>query len=56
MIAPSRALKRTRQQASAVVQQVLASKPSLSTVSRLDQGSETTGYTVLSDSITKKMD
>ena len=52
---PSRALKRTRQQASVVAQQMLA-KPQVSTVCLLNQKTETTGYTVLSDSITKKMD
>ena len=52
---PSRALKRTRQQASIVAQQMLA-KPHVSTVCLLDQKAETTGYTVLSDAITKKMD
>ena len=52
---PSRALKRTRQQASIVAQQVLA-KSRVSTVCLLDQNSEKTGYTVLSDAITKKMD
>ena len=52
---PSRALKRTRQQASVVAQQMLA-KPQVSSVCLLDQKKETTGYTVLSDVITKKMD
>ena len=52
---PSRALKRTRQQASIVAQQMLA-KSHVSTVCLLDQKAETTGYTVLSDVITKKMD
>ena len=52
---PSRALKRTRQQASIVAQQMLA-KPQVSSVCLLDQKMEATGYTVLSDVITKKMD
>ena len=52
---PSRALKRTRQQASIVAQQMLA-KSHVSAVCLLDQKAETTGYTVLSDAITKKMD
>ena len=52
---PSRALKRTRQQASIVAQQLLA-KSHVSAVSLLDQISEKTGYTVLSDAIIKKMD
>ena len=52
---PSRALKRTRQQASIVAQQMLA-KSHVSAVCLLDQKAETTGYTVLSDVITKKMD
>ena len=52
---PSRALKRTRQQASAVAQQMLA-KPSASVVCPMDQKEEVTGYTVLSGAITKKMD
>ena len=52
---PSRALKRTRQQASIVAQQMLA-KSHVSAVCLLDQNAETTGYTVLSDAITKKMD
>ena len=52
---PSRALKRTRQQASIVAQQMLA-KSHVSAVCLLDQKAETTGYTVLSDKITKKMD
>ena len=52
---PSRALKRTRQQASVVAQQVLA-KPSVSVVSLMDQREEATGYTVLSDAVPKKMD
>ena len=52
---PSRALKRTRQQASIVAQQMLA-KSHISTVCLLDQKSDTTGYTVLSDVVTKKMD
>ena len=42
---PSRALKRTRQQASIVAQQVLA-KSQVSAVCLLDQKAETTGYTV----------
>ena len=50
---PSRALKRTRQQASVVTQQLLA-KPSVSVVCLMDQKEETSGYTVLSDVITKK--
>ena len=52
---PSRALKRTRQQASVVAQRMLA-KPQVSTVCLLDQKTETTGYTVLSDALTKRMD
>ena len=52
---PSRALKRTRQQASIVAQQMLA-KSHVSSVCLLDQNSEKTNYTVLSDAITKKMD
>ena len=52
---PSRALKRTRQQASIVAQQLLA-KSHVSAVCLLDKKAETTGYTVLSDTITKKMD
>ena len=52
---PSRALKRTRQQASIVAQQMLA-KSHVSAVCLFDQKAETTGYTVLSDAITKKMD
>ena len=52
---PSRALKRSRQQASIVAQQMLA-KSNVSAVCLLDQKAETTGYTVLSDAITKKMD
>ena len=52
---PSRSLKRTRQQASKVAQQMLA-KSSVSTICLLDQKTETTGYTVLSDVVTKKMD
>ena len=52
---PSRSLKRTRQQASIVAQQMLA-KSHVSTVCLLDQKTETTGYTVLSDAVTKKMD
>ena len=52
---PSRALKRTRQQASIVAQQILA-RPQVSSVCLLDQKMETTGYTVLSDVITKRMD
>ena len=52
---PSRSLKRTRQQASIVAQQMLA-KSHISTVCLLDQKTETTGYTVLSDAVTKKMD
>ena len=52
---PSRALKRTRQQASIVAQQMLA-KSHVSAVCLLDQEAEKTGYTVLSDAITKKMD
>ena len=52
---PSRALKRTRQQASIVAQQMLA-KSHVSAVCLLDQKAETIGYTVLSDAITKKMD
>ena len=52
---PSRALKRTRQQASIVAHQMLA-KSHVSAVCLLDQKAETTGYTVLSDVITKKMD
>ena len=52
---PSRALKRTRQRASIVAQQIL-SKPHVSTVCLMDQKKDTAGYTVLSDSITKKMD
>ena len=52
---PSRSLKRTRQQASKVAQQLLA-KSSVSTIYLLDQKIETTGYTVLSDVVTKKMD
>ena len=52
---PSRALKRTRQRASIVAQQIL-SKPHVSTVCLMDQKKDTVGYTVLSDSITKKMD
>ena len=50
---PSRALRRTRQQASIVAQQMLA-KSQVSAVCLLDQRTETTGYTVLSDAITKK--
>ena len=52
---PSRALKRTRQQASIVAQQII-SKPQVSTVCLMDQKKDTAGYTVLYDSITKKMD
>ena len=52
---PSRALKRTRQQASIVAQQILA-KSYVPAVCLLDPKAETTGYTVLSDTITKKMD
>ena len=52
---PSRSLKRTRQQASIVAQQMLA-KSHVSTICLLDQKTETTGYTVLSDAVTKKMD
>ena len=52
---PSRSLKRTRQQASRVAQQMLA-KSSVSTICLLDQKTETTGYTVVSDVVTKKMD
>ena len=52
---PSRSLKRTRQQASKVAQQMLA-KSSVSAICLLDQKTETTGYTVLSDVVTKKMD
>ena len=52
---PSRALKRTRQQASIVAQQMLA-KSHISAVCLLDQKSDTAGYTVLSDVVTKKMD
>ena len=52
---PSRSLKRTRQQASRVAQQMLA-KSHISTVCLLDQKTETTGYIVLSDAVTKKMD
>ena len=52
---PSRALKRTRQQASIVAQQMLA-KSHVSAVCLLDQQAEKTGYTVLSDVITKRMD
>ena len=52
---PSRSLKRTRQQASRVAQQMLA-KSTVSTIYLLDQKTETTGYTVLSDAVTKKMD
>ena len=51
---PSRALKRTRQQVSAVAQKVLAAKPTVSAVCLLDQGNETSGCTVLSDAITKR--
>ena len=51
---PSRALKRTRQQASIVAHQMLA-KSHVSTVCLLDQKAETIGYTVLSDVITKKI-
>ena len=43
---PSRSLKRTRQQASIVAQQMLV-KSHVSTVCLLDQKTETTGYTVL---------
>ena len=52
---PSRALKRTRQQASVVAQQMLA-KSHVSAVCLLDQKAETIGYTVLSDAVTKRMD
>ena len=52
---PSRSLKKTRQQASIVAQRMLA-QPSVSTVCLLDQKTETTGYTVLSHAVTKKMD
>ena len=52
---PSRALKRTRQQASIVAQQILA-KSYVPAVCLLDPKAETTGYTVLSDTITKMMD
>ena len=52
---PSRSLKRTRQQASIVAQQMLA-KSHVSTICLLDQKTETTGYTVLSDAVRKKMD
>ena len=52
---PSRALKRTRQQASVVAQQMLA-KQHVSTVCLMDKKGDTAGYTVLSDVITKKMD
>ena len=52
---PSRTLKRTRQQASIVAQQILA-KSHVPAVCLLDPKAETTGYTVLSDTITKKMD
>ena len=52
---PSRALKRTRQQASIVAQQLLA-KPQVSTICLMDQKAEASGYTVLSDSVTKRMD
>ena len=52
---PSRALKRTRQQASAVAQQMLAN-PAVSAVCLMDPKDQATGYTVLSDAITKKMD
>ena len=52
---PSRALKRTRQQASIVAQQMLA-KSHVSAVCLFDQKAEATGYTVLSDAMTKKMD
>ena len=52
---PTRSLKRTRQQASIVAQQMLA-KSNISTICLLDQKTETARYTVLSDAITKKMD
>ena len=52
---PSKALKRTRQQASVVAQHMLA-RPLVSTVCLMGQKAETSGYTVLSDVITKKMD
>ena len=52
---PSRALKRTRQQASIIAQHMLA-KPHVSTMCLMDQKAESSGYTVLSDAVTKKMD